>query len=179
MPRQSIHGRQEKKEFLLFMVSGLLTLLAALGLMRWLAPQLLGVPLDLQLVQVDEKLPPFFDGAFRDADIRGKEYIIRDPYIMRARPLLPRLPAMGPNDLLGFRNTAVPAVADIITIGDSQTYGNNVHLEENWPSQLASLLENYSPNLYNMSVGGWGAIEYGEIFDKALYLRPHVVVVAF
>jgi hypothetical protein len=30
-----------------------------------------------------------------------------------------------------------------------------------------------------MSVGGWGAAEYFEIFNKALYLQPRVVIIAF
>ena len=44
------------------------TLVLSLGLIRWLAPALLGVPSDLQLVQVSREVPPFFAGVFRAED---------------------------------------------------------------------------------------------------------------
>ena len=50
-----------KKEWLLMGVSVIATLLLALGLVRWFAPQLLGIPVDLQLVKVQKEVPPFFD----------------------------------------------------------------------------------------------------------------------
>ena len=50
-----------KKEWLFTTVILLVTLAAALGLLRWLAPGLLGVPADLQMVQTSKKVPPFFD----------------------------------------------------------------------------------------------------------------------
>ena len=168
-----------KKEWLLLIGSVSLTLITALLLVRWFAPQLLGLPVDLQMVRVSQKVPPFFDNIFRAEDYESQNYLIQDPYIMRAKPLLPVLLRVGPSDILGFRNRSVPNIADIITIGDSQTYGNNVLIEENWPSIMINNLEKYSPTLYNMSVGGWGAAEYFEIFNKALYLQPKVVIVAF
>jgi len=168
-----------KKEWLLIVVSVSLTFIIAFVLVRWFAPQLLGLPVDLQLVRVAKEVPPFFEGVFRSKDYESQEYIIRDPYIKRAKPLLPRFLGMGPNDILGFRNKHVPNIADIITIGDSQTYGNNVFLEQNWPSSMMKSMTHTTPVLYNMSVGGWGAAEYFEIFNKALYLQPVVVIIAF
>jgi len=168
-----------KKEWLLIIVSVSLTFIVAFSLVRWFAPQMLGLPVDLQMVRVAKEVPPFFDGVFRPEDYESKEYSIQDPYIKRAKPLFPCLIGMGPNDILGFRNKNIPIIADIITIGDSQTYGNNAFLEENWPSSLVNNLIGYKPILYNMSVGGWGATEYFEIFNKALYLQPKIVIVAF
>jgi len=168
-----------KKEWLLTIVSVLLTFIFVLSLVRWFAPQLLGLPIDLQMVRVSKEVPPFFDGVFRQEDYASKEYILQDPYIIRAKPLLPGFYRMGPNDILGFRNRNVPNIADIITIGDSQTYGNNVFLEQNWPNSMLKSMNYPTPVLYNMSVGGWGGVEYFEIFNKALYLQPRVVVVAF
>jgi lysophospholipase L1-like esterase len=81
--------------------------------------------------------------------------------------------------LLGFRNRAVPNVADIVVIGDSQTYGNNAWLEENWPSHMRNALGRKLPLVYNMSVGGWGAVQYLNMLKYATQLRPKVVVVAF
>ena len=120
-----------KKEWLLIIVSVALTVIIALTLTRWFAPQLLGLPTDLQMVRVAKEVPPFFNGVFRPEDHEGENYIIQDPYIIRARPLLPSFLNVGPNDLLGFRNRNVPNIAAIITIGDSHTYGNNASIERN------------------------------------------------
>ena len=167
-----------KREWLLLIFSVFVTIAISLGLLRWFAPQLLGIPIDLQMVQVSKEVPPFFDNIFRKEDYSSKQYIIGDPYVKRAKPLFPDAGTMGPNDLLGFRNRQIPNVADVITIGDSQTYGNNAHLETNWPGHLRQQLSD-NRSLYNMSVGGWGAVEYLEIFTKAPYFQPYVVIIAF
>ena len=58
-----------KKEWLLMLVSVSVTLFLALGLVRWLAPQLLGVPTDLQLVKVQEEMQPYFDVVFQKGNL--------------------------------------------------------------------------------------------------------------
>ncbi len=79
-----------KKEWLLVLGSVLITLIIALGWIRWLAPGLLGIPPDLQLVQVDKRIPPFYDNIFRLEDYASKDFIINDPNtIQRAKPLFP------------------------------------------------------------------------------------------
>jgi hypothetical protein len=168
------------KNLLLISIISLATLFAALYIIRWYAPQLLGIPVDLQMVQVSKEVVPFFDGVFRQDDYEKSEpMIISDPYVHRARPLYEDMETMGPHDILGFRNRQIPNVADIITIGDSQTYGNNVPIEQTWPGQLQASMACKSPVIYNMSVGGWGAVEYLEIFNKALLFKPKVIIVAF
>ena len=167
-----------KKEWLLLVVTVAITLLTALGLVRWLAPQLLGIPVDLQLVRVDKKVPPFFENVFRQEDLSAK-IIISDPLVNRGKPFYPDNITYGPGDLLGFRNRSIPNVADIITIGDSQTYGNNVAIEHNWPNQLTAGLMNKQNTLYNMSVGAWGATQYFDIFQKAIWFQPRLIIVAF
>ncbi len=169
-----------KKEWLLLIAATLVSALIALGLIRWLAPGLLGISRDLQLVQVSKEVPPFYDNVFRDKDRQSAEFILQDPNsISRAKPLFPDQLGMGPNDLLGFRNRSIPNVADIVTIGDSQTYGNNAVLEDNWPSRLRAHLRDLSPVVYNMSCGAWGGPQYLEMARKALYFQPRVLVVAF
>jgi lysophospholipase L1-like esterase len=169
------------KDGLLLLGSAVITLLAALGLIRWLAPELLGGPADLQLVQLDEKVPAYYRGIFQDeGSASDGEFMLKDPLTrVRARPLYPRYKELGPHDILGFRNTAVPVAADIVTIGDSMTYGNNAVLEQNWPSYLSENLGQDHINVYNMSTGGWGAVQYLDMFSHALAFRPRVVVVAF
>lgn len=169
-----------KKEWVLFLTSGVVSLGVALVLIRWLAPGLLGVPLDLQLVQVEKKVPPFFEGIFRPEDYASEKFILQDPITsVRAHPFFPDMVTDGPTDLLGFRNRQVPNIADLIVIGDSQTYGNNVPMDFNWPNQTRKSLPHKELMIYNMSVGGWGAIQYYYIFKYAKIFQPRVVVVAF
>ena len=168
------------REWILLAVSVVTTVLLALGLVTWLAPQLLGLPADLRLVGVAEEVAPFFEGVFRREDYGSPDFIISDPYTrVRAKPLFPEYVGMGPNDILGFRNRHFPNVADVVCIGDSQTYGNNAYLEENWPSQLRLALGERRTVVYNASVGGWGAVQYLDAFCNMTLLQPRVVVVAF
>lgn len=169
-----------KKEWLLLAGSVMLTLLASLGILSWLAPGLLGMAPDLQLVQIDKKVPPFYEGALRREDYQTNKFLLQDPITrIRARPLLPLRIDGGPHDILGFRNPAVPNIADVVTIGDSMTYGNNALMGENWPSQLRGLIDEKPVSVYNMSTGGWGAVQYLNMFTNATLFQPRVIVVAF
>lgn len=167
------------REWSLLIVSVTITLILVLSILRWFAPQLLGISVDLQMVQVSDEVLPFFDSVFRPEDhAPDAPFKLRDPFIKRYRPFYREGPNRGPGDLLGFRNRFVPNRADIVVIGDSHTYGHNTSFESNWPSQLRDQLSE-RPIIYNMSVGGWGGVEYFEIFDKALYFKPHTIIVAF
>jgi len=169
-----------KKEWFLLLTSTAITLLVAVGLIRWLAPGLLGISTDLQLVQVDDKMPPFYEGIFRQEDLQSQEFILKDPYTrVRAHPLFPEVGSLGPHDLLGFRNRRIPNIADIVVIGDSQTYGNNASIDENYPHQLEILLANKLSLTYSMAVGGWGAVQYLDMFMNAMAFQPRAIVVAF
>jgi hypothetical protein len=169
-----------KKEFILLIGSIAISLAITLGLIRWFAPQLLGVSPDLQLVQIDKKVPPFFENVFRAEDFKSREYLIKDPITdVRAIPLHPDTGGIGPNDLLGFRNHAIPNTAKIITIGDSQTYGNNALIEQNWPGFMLAELKAKGASLYNMSVGGWAAPQYLNMLAKSMVFKPEAVIVAF
>lgn len=165
-----------KKDWLLLLASVAISLIVALGIIRWIAPELLGISKDLQLVQVDKEVPPFYENIFRTEDFKN-EYLINDPITgVRAVPFFPNNIAMGPNDLLGFRNRAIPHTAKIVVIGDSQTYGNNALIDQNWPSVMVSEL---NATVYNMSVGGWAAPQYLNMIGKALRFKPEVIIVAF
>ncbi len=168
-----------KREWLLLTVSAVLTVFIALTAIRWFAPNLIGGSPDLQIVKEDKAVPPFFDNVFRTEDYSSEEFILPDPRsIIRGKPLYTGA-EVGPNDILGFRNRSIPNVADIVTIGDSQTYGNNALLELNWPNQMRRHIGGPDPVVYDMSVGGWNAPQYLEIFPKALLFKPRVIVVAF
>lgn len=169
-----------KQNWLLLIASIAITLGISLGIIRWLAPQLLGISPDLQLVQIDKKVPPFFQNMFRPEDFESQDLLIQDPITrVRAVPLFPDIGSYGPNDLLGFRNRAIPHSANIVILGDSQTYGNNAIVEQNWPSFMLAGLKSEGATVYNMSVGGWAAPQYLDMFGKARVFRPEVIIIAF
>ncbi len=175
-----------KKDWLLLLASVVMTLLLGLGMIRWLAPDLLAtlVPVDRRVVQLADEVAPFFEGVFPgNEQVKGN--LINDPYVghRRARMVAENSTRRGdmnaPFDLLGFRNRSVPVVADVVAIGDSQTVGPNATYDRTWPSALGRALMPKRASVYNISVGGWGAVQYLYMFDKALAFQPRVVVVAF
>ncbi len=168
------------KNLVLLVASVAASVLLGLGLLRWLAPELFGDSVSLRLVRSSDEVPPFYDNLFRPGDFATQELILNDPVtVVRGQPLFPASLAMGPHDLLGFRNFAVPNITDILVIGDSQTYGNNAPLAHNWPSAMQTALHSKAPTVYAMAIGGWGAVQYLEIFTKATAFQPRVTVVAF
>jgi lysophospholipase L1-like esterase len=76
-------------------------------------------------------------------------------------------------DKNGFRNKETLTRADIVTIGDSHTYGNNVSSEESWPQQLALMTNN---SVYNFGVGGYGILQYSYLIDEAIKLNPKQII---
>jgi lysophospholipase L1-like esterase len=86
-------------------------------------------------------------------------------------------PASGGHDAWGFRNQIVPASATIVTIGDSQTYGASAAGRDSWPSILSELSKQ---RVYNLSLGGYGPVQYFHLLtSKAIKLSPKFVVVGF
>ena len=67
-------------------------------------------------------------------------------------------PALPDVDRHGFRNPDGTA-ADLVAIGDSHTYGNNVASFESWPALVGA---------YNMGVGSYSIYQYAVLFDLAL-----------
>jgi hypothetical protein len=85
----------------------------------------------------------------------------------------PRLPEL---DAAGWRNASRPQRAHAVAIGDSQTYGDEVAREDAWPQQLA---KRSGREVYNLSLGGYGPVEYERLLDEALALSPSLVLVGF
>jgi len=169
----------KKVEILLILLSTIITLVLGLSLIRWLQPSLLGISNDMVLVSSNKKVTPYYENIFRKQDFLTRELILKDPLIKgRARQLFPDIHAYGPNDILGFRNEAVPNYADIIIIGDSQTYGNNAYMLENWPHYFAEYIPK-EISVYSMATGGWGAIQYFYAVAKATIFTPKIIVIAF
>ena len=98
-----------------------------------------------------------------------KPHKIKDPILVY------KIPADWPGiDMDGFRNRSIPAQADIVTLGDSHTYGLNADIDSNWPGQLAKLT---GLSVYNLGIGGYGPLQYYYLFDRALQLSPKYIVV--
>ncbi len=86
-----------------------------------------------------------------------------------------RLPANAPgHDANGFRNASAVRSADIIAVGDSQTWGINASREQAWPKQLEKLS---GRSVYSMALGGWGPVQYAEMCNRVAPYNPKVVVV--
>lgn len=102
--------------------------------------------------------------------------------------LLPRLVAddfllhrvegyTGGHDAWGFRNRQKPKSADIVCIGNSMTYGISASAYDLWPAVLGRI---YATSVYNMSLGGYGPIQYFHLMrTKAVELHPKVIIVGF
>lgn len=78
------------------------------------------------------------------------------------------------HDSRGWRNETALEQADIVTIGDSQTWGVNVILSETYPSVLSQLTD-YS--VYNMAQGSYGAVQYRVLTEQAVELSPQLIVI--
>lgn len=72
----------------------------------------------------------------------------------------------------GFRNPSL-VQPDVITIGDSHTYGFNVLSEQSWPKVLAEKLDK---EVYNYGVGGYGVLHYEYLINEAVGLNPEVIL---
>jgi lysophospholipase L1-like esterase len=84
-------------------------------------------------------------------------------------------PDTGENDAAGHRNAERLERADVVALGDSQTWGVNAERDETWPAQLAEIT---GLDVYNMGRGGYGIVQYRAQLEEALALEPRWVVVA-
>jgi hypothetical protein len=66
-------------------------------------------------------------------------------------------PGSAGHDEWGYRNHTVPDDADIVVIGDSQSYGVGASAVDSWPSWLGRLS---GRSVYNLSLGGYGPVDY-------------------
>lgn len=84
-------------------------------------------------------------------------------------------PALEDIDDKGFRNPAPLDHADIVTLGDSHTYGVNVSSAMSWPQQLADM---DGVTVYNLGVGSYGTLQYSYLVDEAIKMKPKHIVLA-
>lgn len=83
----------------------------------------------------------------------------------------------GGHDAWGFRNAQTPKSADIVSIGDSFTYGLAAQARDSWPTVLGRIS---GKTVYNMGVPGYGPIQYLYLMrTKAVILHPKTVIIGF
>jgi lysophospholipase L1-like esterase len=118
------------------------------------------------------------EAALQLADRSGAKLPHMEPSVLRTLPdagLGHRIaPFQAGHDGNGFRNPAILQHADIVTIGDSQTWGINAGPSETWPAVLGQMTNR---SIYNMGISGYGPVEYWILLEKALSLSPDTVVV--
>ncbi len=85
-------------------------------------------------------------------------------------------PAHPEHDRNGFRNREVPNNISIVALGDSNTYGYFVTLEETWPKQLEMLGK---ATTYNMAFGRYGPVHSLILYEEAKSLNPKLIIEAF
>ena len=77
------------------------------------------------------------------------------------------------HDARGFRNERVPDSVDIVTVGDSLTYGYAATAENSWPSHLQRLS---GQTTYNGGIPSYDGCEYEVIASELLDLNPRTVI---
>ena len=109
-----------------------------------------------------------------DQFTRGKELecFIRDSqgFIARGNPHCPE------HDARGYRNRSALSEANILTLGDSWTYGSGVPSDAAWPHVLSKRLHR---EVYNMALPESGPLQSLRILEQALVLHPKIIIFGF
>jgi len=69
-----------------------------------------------------------------------------------------------------------PAEADVVALGDLQTYGTGVKPQDAWPKQLEAMT---AKTVYSMAYGGYGPVHSLILWDEALAFKPKIIIEAF
>src|ERR1700758_747153 len=83
-------------------------------------------------------------------------------FFLRGKPYCPD------HDARGYRNRTALSEAEIVTLGDSWTYGAGVPSDAAWPHVLS---ERLNRPVYNMGVPGTGPLQSRKILYQALQLH--------
>lgn len=78
------------------------------------------------------------------------------------------------HDQDGFRNRSKVEIVEIVTIGDSHTYGVSVDFDHTWPRLLENMT---SCRVYNMGLSGIGPLQYEVLARRAIRFKPRQFVI--
>jgi hypothetical protein len=103
--------------------------------------------------------------------------LLAPPWTTVSDDRLDRRPSPGVpgHDARGWRNPTAYRKADVVALGDSQTYGENVAAAEIWPRRLEAMI---SHPVYDMAYGGYGPVHSLLLWREATDLEPRVVIEA-
>ncbi|PYV38393.1 MAG: hypothetical protein DMG06_25770 [Acidobacteria bacterium] len=155
--------------FVLVLISTLLGLLLAEGVVRLLAPQPLTIP---WADEVSGVLAP-------RANVRGREYV---PHTYDVTVSFNSQRFRGQRE---YQPQPGPGVTRIATLGDSVTFGNGANDDQTYPAQLEGILQGRSikkglPVTYeviNAGIGGTGTAEQALWYENWVkQFHPHLVV---
>jgi hypothetical protein len=128
---------------------------------------ILFLELILQLLSIGV---PSIDNLLSNSAYRYSKPIKDANLVIRPNPKHPE------HDLKGFRNEIVPVRADIVALGDSNTYGYFVKKEEAWPQYLEFVSK---ITTYNMAYGMYGPAHSLFLLKEAKELNPKLIIEAF
>jgi hypothetical protein len=83
-------------------------------------------------------------------------------------------PTYPEHDKNGFRNPLTSDTADIVAIGDSQTYGTSVDFQTPWPRVLEKIS---SCQVYSMALPGYGPLQYALLARRAARFKPRLILI--
>lgn len=106
--------------------------------------------------------------------------------LARSRPLLIKdealswkgNPEITGHDQAGFRNASALQKADLVILGDSQSYGFGLDAKSAWPERLKEI-SGQGLSVYNMALPGYGPVQQLLLMDRALAMRPKRIIYAF
>jgi hypothetical protein len=104
--------------------------------------------------------------------------LLAPPWTIISDERLGRRPSPGApgHDARGWRNPSAYKEADVVALGDSQTYGVGVDAMDTWPRRLEAMI---SHPVYEMAYGGYGPVHSLLLWNEATDLKPRVVIEAF
>lgn len=85
-------------------------------------------------------------------------------------------PYQSGHDAQGFRNESADGYFPVICIGDSQVYGSGIPRRDAIPQQLSRLLQR---PVYNMALGGYGPVQYYQLWLESRRMKPQTTIIAF
>jgi hypothetical protein len=133
-----------------------------------------GVVLVITLILLEVLLQVASSSSLRVRRALAPPWDVAAPLVLDPRMIARGNPLHHEHDSRGYRNERALDRAEIVTLGDSHTYGA-LPLKESWPRLLSARLK---VAVYNMALPAYGPLQNELQLDEALALRPRAVILA-